>query len=413
MRTFKQHMVIVENMTKAAIEMEFALVDAAKGNSGKTSYPALRKYAIIKYPKSKKPSLDLASEILDRVNIAKRGGRMSKSAEINKAQWTGNNKTPKTDIIIDGKKISLKKGSSQIMSGGSDESMSTFKVAAEKAVKGKLSDIAKEVQKGITELQKSYKSEQQGGIDIQKYGGNVYKNTTLGKSLEKKIADEKNNTKKTELQKQLKAITISTTVKTKQTYGKLDKDDILREANDKNNQLTKQFTQLFENLDFKKEFVFEAMTGKVKFGDNEGTADHFLVVDFDGSAELNQVTSSSDKYVGKILSQVSPSVKFKSTAIKTVKDGKTGNYAFRSVVGLMYDAADNTQNEINDMMNTGELEYLSEGFFDFVSTAWNKFKSFVSNLIEKVKDFITQSVNNMMEFFDIQPQISFRNNIKW
>ena len=79
----------------------------------------------------------------------------------------------------------------------------------------------------------------------------------------------------------------------------------------------------------------------------------------------------------------------------------------------MYDAADNTQNEINDMMNTGELEYLSEGFFDFVSTAWNKFKSFVSNLIEKVKDFITQSVNNMMEFFDIQPQISFRNNIKW
>jgi hypothetical protein len=299
------------------------------------------------------------------------------------------------------------------MSGGSDEAMSTFKVAAEKAVKGKLSDIAKEVQKGITELQKSYKSEQQGGIDIQKYGGNVYKNTTLGKSLEKKIADEKNNTKKTELQKQLKAITISTTVKTKQTYGKLDKDDILREANDKNNQLTKSFTKLFDDKDFKKEFVFEAMTGKVKFNDNDGTANYFLVVDFDGSAELNQVTSSSDKYVGKILSQVSPSVKFKSTAIKTVKDGKTGNYAFRSVVGLMYDAADNTQNEINDMMNTGELEYLSEGFFDFVSTAWNKFKSFVSNLIEKVKDFITQSVNNMMEFFDIQPQISFRNNIKW
>ena len=30
-----------------------------------------------------------------------------------------------------------------------------------------------------------------------------------------------------------------------------------------------------------KEFVFEAMTGKVKFDDNEGTATHFLVVDFD------------------------------------------------------------------------------------------------------------------------------------
>ena len=389
MRSFKQHMVITESSTKAAIEMEFALVDASKGTSGKTSYPSLRKYAIKKYPKSKKPSLDLASEILDKVNITKTGGRMSKSAKVNKDKWRGSNKTPKTDIIIDGKKISLKKGSSQIMSGGSDESMSTFEVAAEKALKGKLSDIAKEVQKGITELQKSYKSTEQGGIDIQKYGGTVYKNTKLKKGV------------------------ISKTVKTKKTYGKLDKDKVLREANDKNNQLTKSFAKLFEDKEFKKEFVFEAMTGKVKFNDNDGTADHFLVVDFDGSAKLNQVNSSSDSYVSKILSQVSPSVKFKSTAVKTVKDGKTGNYRFRSVVGLMYDAADNTKNEINDMMNSGELEYLSEGFFDFVSKAWNKFKSFVSNLIEKVKDFITKSVNNMMEFFDVEPKISFRNNVKW
>ena len=65
------------------------------------------------------------------------------------------------------------------------------------------------------------------------------------------------------------------------------------------------------------------------------------------------------------------------------------------------------------MMNSGELEYLSEGFFDFVSKAWNKFKSFVSNLIEKVKDFITKSVDNMMKFFDIEPKISFTNNVKW
>jgi len=391
MKSFKDYAILIEGSTEAAIEMEFALVDAAKGTSGKKSYPNLRKYAVKRYPNSKKPSLDLASEILDKVNIAKKGGRMSKSATVNKPTWKGSNKTPKTDIIIDGKKISLKKGSSQIMSGGIDETMSTFEVAAKNSIQGDLSDIAKQVQSGISKLMPSYKSTEKGGIDIQKYGGTIYKNTKLKKGV------------------------ISTTVKKKgdKTYGKLDKDKVLREANDLNNKLTKQFAKLFENLDFKKEFVFEAMTGKVKFNNNDGTADHFLVVDFDGSAKLNQVNSSSDSYVSKILSQVKPNVKFKSTAVKTVKDGKTGNYAFRSVVGLMYDAADNTKNEINDMMNSGELEYLSEGFFDFISKAWNKFKSFVSNLIEKVTNFITQSVNNMMEFFDVQPQIKFRNNVKW
>ena len=400
MKSFKDYAILIEGSTEAAIEMEFALVDAAKGTSGKKSYPNLRKYAVKRYPNSKKPS---NSEILDKVNIAKKGGSnrdiklilLKKVVEclrtVNKPTWKGSNKTPKTDIIIDGKKISLKKGSSQIMSGGIDETMSTFEVAAKNSIQGDLTDIAKQVQSGISKLMPSYKSTEKGGIDIQKYGGTIYKNTKLKKGV------------------------ISTTVKKKgdKTYGKLDKDKVLREANDLNNKLTKQFAKLFENLDFKKEFVFEAMTGKVKFNNNDGTADHFLVVDFDGSAKLNQVNSSSDSYVSKILSQVKPNVKFKSTAVKTVKDGKTGNYAFRSVVGLMYDAADNTKNEINDMMNSGELEYLSEGFFDFISKAWNKFKSFVSNLIEKVTNFITQSVNNMMEFFDVQPQIKFRNNVKW
>ena len=436
MRSFKQHMVITEGAEAAAKEMEFALVGAAKG-TGKKEYPSLRPYALKKYPhpkgtkatakekKSYGPEAvnNLALEILDNAGIGVSrlvGGKMTVSATVNKTKspgleqgWKGSNKTPKTDIVIDGMKISLKTGSSQLMSGGSDESMSTFLVAADKSVKGKLSKIAKEVQAGITKLQASYKSEQQGGIDIQKYGGNVYKNTKKGKALEKAIAGEKNNTKKKALQKQLKAITISTTVKTKDTYGKLDIDETLRNANAANQKLTKSFTKLFETTEFKKEFVYEAMTGAVKFNGNNGTADHFLVVNYNGSAKLNKVTSSTDDYVSTILSKVSPSVKFKTSSVTTVKDGKTGNYRFRSVVGLMYDAADNTKNEINNMMNSGELEYLSEGFFDFISRAWNKFKSFVSNLIEKVKDFITESVNNMMEFFDIKPQISFRNNVKW
>ena len=435
-------MVITEGAEAAAKEMEFALVGAAQG-TGKKEYPSLRPYALKKYPhpkgtkatakekKSYGPEAvnKLATEILKNAGIKKlTGGKMTVSAKVNTKKWKGRNKTPKTDIVINKMKISLKTGSSQLMSGGSDESLSTFNVAAEKSVKGKLSDIAKEVQTGIENLQASYKSEQQGGLDIQKYGGNVYKDTKKGKALEKAVAGDKSaaakkiqiwldDPKKTgEISyKKITAFKISTTVKKKgtKTYGKLDIDETLRDANAANKKLTKSFTKLFETEEFKREFVYEAMTGAVKFDGNPGTADHFLVVGYDGSAKLNVVNSSTDTYVGTILSKVSPSVKFKTSSVTTVKDGKTGNYRFRSVVGLMYDAADNTKNEINNMMNSGELEYLSEGFFDFVSRAWKKFKSFVSKLIGKVKDFITQSVNNMMEFFDIEPKISFTNNVKW
>jgi regulator of sigma D len=167
--------------------------------------------------------------------------------------------------------------------------------------------------------------------------------------------------------------------------------------------------------------VFEAMTGKVKFGGNEGTATHFLVCDFDGSASYHVVNKSSDPYVKKILSQVNPEVTFKTGAQKKTIDGKkdqkTGYYRFYSVVGLAYKAAvetDKTINDCYDMVNSGELEYLSEGFFDFIKRAWNKFKAFVKNLIEKATKWVQQSARNMMEFFELQPtKVRFNNNVRW
>ena len=52
----------------------------------------------------------------------------------------------------------------------------------------------------------------------------------------------------------------------------LNKDKFLKAADDFNKELKKKFADLFDkNPNFKKEFVFEAMTGTVKFGGNEGT----------------------------------------------------------------------------------------------------------------------------------------------
>ena len=387
-----EQVILTEGSTEAAKEMEYVIVDAAGGNSGKTTYKNLRPYAQRTFPSSSTPSIDLGKLILKNARLPRNRGvnRMSKSAPVSKI-WRGGNTTPKTDIIISSNKISLKKGSSQIMSGGGDESLSTFEAATNamtKAFKGDLSILADDIQDGINNLLPSYVGTQKGGLDMQKYGGTVYQNT---KKKTGKIADVK--------------------------AGTINKDKILVEADNLNHSMTGKFAQLFAGSpEFKKEFVFEAMTGKVKFGGNEGTATHFLVVDFDGRADYHKVKSSADPYVTTILSKVSPSVKFKSTAVKRKIDGidtKTGHYRFWSTVGLMYKAAVKTQNEVYDMMNSGELEYLSEGFFDFITKAWNKFKSFVKNLIKKVKKWVKKSAKNMMEYFELKPIVSFNNNISW
>ena len=48
-----------------------------------------------------------------------------------------------------------------------------------------------------------------------------------------------------------------------------------------------------------------------------------------------------------------------------------------------------------------------------IKRAWNKFKTFVSSLVKKVINWVSQSAKNMMEYFELQPTIRFRNNIKW
>ena len=392
-----RYITLTEGSTEAAKEMEYVLVDAAGGDAGRKGiYKHLKPYAEKEFTMSKTPSIDLGKLILKNARLTNTGGtgknRMSNNKYSTSKQWTGRNKTPKTDIIINGVHISLKKGSSQIMSGGSAESLSTFNAALNALPKKFNRKITDEVQLGIESLMDKHVGKSMGGIDVQKKGGKVYQDTKKKKGF---IGNVKANS--------------------------FDADDVLVDADKLNKKLTKSFQDLFdESEDFKREFTFEAMTGKVKFGNNEGTAKAFLVVDFDGSADYHKVGSSTDGYVQSILSQVNPNVKFKSTSQQKKKadllgDGitKTGHYRFWSTVGLMYKAVAKTQGEIYDMMNSGEVEYLSEGFFDFIKRAWSKFKSFVGRLVQKVISWVSKSAKNMMEYFELRPNISFRNNVRW
>ena len=361
---------LTEGSTEAAKEMEYLLVHVAKGR-----IPAAKKKFTNLKPYSKKYGFktpeDLGKQILKNAGLSGTSGSMVDNQPVNKPTWKGDNTTPKTDIIIDRKKISLKKGSSQLMSGGPAESGSTFEVAASK-VKGmqkKLSALAKECEDGITNLMPS----------------------TVGTQLGSKTDQVKS--------------------------GTFDKDKILKAADDFNLELKDKFRALFQsNVPFAKEFVFEAMTGKVKFNGNNGTATHFLVVDFDGSADFHQVKKSTDSYVSKILPKVNPDVKFKTTSIKKTVAGvetKTGYYRFWSVVGLGYKAAIQQTEELMNEVENGRMVYMSEGFMDKLRSIWTKVKKVVSDAFTAIKDWLVSSALNFAEFLGLELNISFENEIKW
>jgi hypothetical protein len=381
---------LLESSTKAAKEMEYVLVHAA-GGKPESDYGALTPYALKKFDSA----LDLGKHIIDSIGMTdKTGGWMQDTGKITTkkwsngdSQWTGGNATPKTDIVLGVKKVSLKKGSSQLMSGGPDESLSTFRAAVENTTNFDVEGLAKEIEDGIRNLLPSTVGEFMGGADLQKTGGTVYKNTKQKKGRIGDVAS-----------------------------GTFDKDKVLKAADDHNQALKKKFAELFKNnIEFKKNFVYEAMTGAVKFDGGAGAAEWFLVVDFDGSSEMNEVKSADDSYVSDVLAKVKPDVKFKSTAVKKtidgVKDQKTGHYRFWAVVGLGYTAAVKNLNNAYEEYDNGIL--LQEGFFDRVKTILKKFQQFLTRVFTKMKQFITASVKNMQDFLGLEPIIKFNNNIKW
>ena len=348
MKSFKGYL-LTEAVTKAAKQMEYALVDAAGGKSGKKSYPDLvakaKKWfnleAKAKITKATSETVvAFAKAILDSTegNWWKSGtNQMAKNKyDINTKEWTGTNRTPKTDIIIGGRKVSLKTGSSQLMSGGPEESLSTFNAAA-RASGIKIEGLALEIEKGINGLMRSSENElrtnkQMGGLGVQKKGGWIYHDTEKGKKTEKDGNPGEDQIKV--------PAEFGGDEKGKVEPNTLNKDKFLKAADDFNKELKIKFKNLFdENTNFKKEFVFEAMTGTVKFGGNQGTANSFLVANYKGTGKYHTVEKSSDPYVASILSKVNPDVKFKSTAEKVSKK-KTGFYRFWSVVGLGYNAAE-------------------------------------------------------------------------
>ncbi len=208
------------------------------------------------------------------------------------------NTTPKTDIVIDGKKISLKVGPSQLMSGAGNELTATFYAALKNTPK---------VQKDIVDdITKSIKDVFVRGTTKQ---GNVRQ--------AKKAGD----------------------------------DPILNKAVDEMGKLKIKIANFLENnKEFQTAFAYEAATGEEKFGGNDGTANYILSI---SSNYKNGVLKPIDKdYASKIASKMKLDINMKSGSQK-LKGIKTGKYNYYTVLragleDLFQDASDgvNVDNEI-------------------------------------------------------------------
>lgn len=258
-------------------------------------------------------------------------------------RWGGTDGTPKTDLIIGRKRISLKKeGGSQLMSGKKGESNATFMAAIE--------SLNMEGQPIVTEIEK-------------------YLN---------KFIDIKNPQNLTQ---QKKAGKLASGVPTASLVHK---------------QFNKYLVKYFESdKGFKDAVVHEAMSGKYKFGNSkEGRANRILVFGRKMGLDSQWHDIDDSSFIGEKSSGTKVNVSFKSTSSWSKKDAPK-EYNIFSVVRL-------TNDEIQREFEQYDGQMLTEGILSKVK---DKVRAFFIKLWHNVKNWLAKSIENILIFLGLKPAV--------
>lgn len=205
--------------------------------------------------------------------------------------------TPKTDILIGDKRLSLKIGNAQLMSGGKAESTATFYAAMEKSQINESAQVQNVL--GIMEDFVTASLAPSQLRPLIKSGENAVVNK--GEKAHKEIMQE---------------------------LGKLFE----------------------ENKQFKIEFAREAMSGFMKYGNSSTAAAEFMVVSNHSGTSTKIKSVYDDAYCEKIADKMRLQARFKTSSRK-VKGQKTGEYNFWSVVSLIVNAMDEEVEIQGDSLN--------------------------------------------------------------
>jgi len=294
MRSFHNHY-LTEGALKAedyeaAIVLGFHTItgqkfDVEKSGVGKKTYDLLQKN-----PQVIKAGEKIAKAVKSHFNLgnvkSEQYGRAKSKLTSFWKSYGATDTTPKTDILIGGKRLSLKIGMAQLMSGGKAESLATF-YAATKSVS---ENIKKDPNYKLTE-------------NIV----NDFVTSTLAPS-------------------QLRPLI------------KSGKNEIVNKGEKAHKDAMASMQKLFaNNRDFKIAFAREAMSGFAKYGkDSNSAAEFMLVASHDGSS-VSIHSVYDDAYCEKIADAMKVQVRFKTSSRK-LKGVKTGEYNFWSVISLIVNA---------------------------------------------------------------------------
>ena len=249
-------------------------------------------------------------------------------------------KTPKTDMMIGKKHISLKKyGGSQLMSGGQSETLATLGFAYKNA-----SDSIK-----TKEFDAAWNN--------------------LSKDIEDKF-----------MRFSLPAGETVTTID--QGSGKRVLKKEIRDAFTKHEIMTDAIRNIMNVFEIKKEIVKEAMTGNEKFADKSATSTHMMKFDAQGNSEFTVI---NDSVVTKYTNSTTFNISFKSSG--------TGGRAWTALKGIYKENYDLEQ-MIEESMQETDQQLLNEGLFSrgkkfigqtmrvvtkwikiFLQKVWNKIKA--------------------------------------
>lgn len=249
--------------------------------------------------------------------------------------------TPKTDILIGDKRLSLKIGIAQLMSGGKAESLATFYAAVDAVGE----DIKKDRNYKLTE-------------DVI----NSFITTTTAKG---------------QIGPLIKAGT----------------NEVVNKAETAHKNAMKVLGDLFaNNRDFKIAFAREAMSGFYKYGKSSNSAAEFMLVASHDGSSVSIHSVYDDNYCAKIADAAKLQVRFKtsqkvSKAAVTAENpkGKTGMYSFWSVTSLIVNAmTESSEHRGESLQEIAILRKAKTAVVGFVSKIFKSIKSTASKFIKFV-----------------------------
>jgi hypothetical protein len=259
-------------------------------------------------------------------------------------------KTPKTDMILGGMRISLKKkGGSQLMSGGKGETLATLGFAWEKVAS---KDIEKELKEGWDSITDDVKNNFYDNAENLPAGMTT---TDLMKG--------KGGKKHEKLHTKIKA------------------------SMENNKEMTAKITKIFnKNTDIKYEVVKEAMTGNSKFVTDDAKSTHMMI--FDPNRKTGEIKEIDTTLVNKYTSTTNFNISFKSSG--------TGGKTWIGLKGIFKEeVVDTTEldNIIEWAINDTNQEILQEGVGSWMRSGVQKLKSVAA----KTKDFVIKWIQRIMK----------------